>query len=67
MFLLLSSIPLIFLIALVMFFRRLHFLPSPESGVHPRHVISAGLVAAFHGIYIAGFFLSPWPGSINRM
>ena len=67
MFLLLISIPIIFLVALVMFFRRLSRLSSHESGIQQRHVISAGVVAAFHGTYIVGFFLSPWPVAISGM
>ena len=67
MLLLLVSIPIIFLGALVMFFRRLTQLSSPESGIQQRHVISAGVVAAFHGIYIVGFLLSPWPVAISGM
>ena len=67
MFLLLISIPIIFLVALIMFVRRLARVSLPESGVQQRHVISAGVVAAFHGIYIVGFFLSPWPVAISGM
>lgn len=67
MFLLLVSIPIIFLGALVTFFFRLSRLFSPDSGIQLRHVISAGVVAAFHGIYIVGFFLSPWPVAASGM
>jgi uncharacterized membrane protein len=67
MLLLLVSIPIIFLAALVMFFRRLFRLSSPESGIQQRHVISAGVAAAVHGVYILGFFLSPWPAAISGM
>ena len=67
MFLLLVSIPFIFLAALIMFFRWLSRLSSPESDVQQRHVISAGVVAVLHGIYIVGFFLSPWPVAISGM
>jgi hypothetical protein len=67
MFLLLISIPLIFLVALVLFFCRLSRVSSPESGIQQRHVVSAGVVAAFHGIYITGFLLSPWPVAISGM
>jgi hypothetical protein len=61
MLLLPVSIPINFLGALVMFFRRLSPLSSPGSGIQQRHVIPAGVVAAFHGVFMVGFLLGRPP------
>ena len=64
---LLISIPVVFLGAAIMLGVRYRQASSPGSGISFRHLLSPAVVLIVHGIYIIGFFLSPWPGAINRM